>query len=114
MTVSVTFGLGPVGVSTVRTLTIRPIPEAGDPIPMDPVYGPTNEGAVAEATAANLPENRILQATLVDEQVGGEVSRTAVLTFHTGSLQYPGPSGGDRLSILSMEEESSSSSSSSS
>ncbi len=113
MTVGVRFDLSPAGAATVRTLTIRPIPGAGDDIPGTPVYGPTDEGAVAFATV-ELPENRLLQATLVDQLAGGETSKTDVLSFHTGSLQFPGPQGLDRLSIASMEDMSSSSSSSSS
>ncbi len=110
MTKNVTFQLGPATNLSARQLTITRMPDAANAN-----YGAqidTDVGAVTTTTQI-LPDNILWQATLVDTHSDGSTSETDVLNFHTGSLQFPGPSSGDRLSIQSMEDLSSSSSSSS-
>lgn len=111
MAKKVTFGLGvaPSQLAT-RTLTITRMPDA-DNDAYNPVYGPTDQGVVDNATV-ELADNQIFQAKLVDALDTGEESAPDILNFQTGTLQFPGPKSGDRLSILFMEDMSSSSSSS--
>src|SRR5262245_35914852 len=108
----VTFHLGPTTGLTSRHLVIRRHMLAGDDTNPAAEYDQT-PGAVDNATAT-LPDNVMWQAVLVDTKTTGEVSTPDVLSFNTGSLQFPGPRTGDRLAILAMEDESSSSSVSSS
>lgn len=113
MSKRITFHLGfAVGLSG-RLLTITRMARAGDVVPITPEIV-DHIGGSTESVTLTLSDNTIYQATLVDTKTTGEVSRKAVLGFHTGSLQFPGPKSDDRLQILSMEDMSSSSSSSAS
>jgi len=110
---NVTFGLGPAPSNlATRTLTITRMHRAGDD--SAPAAQHSADAGVVENVTVALPSNTIWQAKLVDVLNSGETSTTDVLNFHTGELQFPGPSSGDRLSVLSMEDLSSSSSQSSS
>lgn len=111
---NVTFDLGPApAVLNSRTITIRRVPIAGDDtIPVTAEVNGVDVG-VTQFTTQALPSNQMWEMTLVDTLDGGEVSAQDVLHFHTGTLQFPGPRSGDRLSIIGMEDLSSSSSSSS-
>lgn len=110
---NVTFYLGPnpSNLST-RTLTITRMHRAGDD--SAPAAQHSADAGVVDNVTVALPSNTIWQATLVDVLDSGEISGTDVLSFQTTDLQFPGPSSGDRLAILSMEDLSSSSSQSSS
>lgn len=107
----VTFGLGPAPAALAsRTLTIRRMPDA-DNDNYDAVHN-ADAGATALVATVTLADNIMYQAKLIDALDSGEQSAPDILNFHTGSLQFPGPKTGDRLSIIAMEDESSSSSSS--
>lgn len=108
---NVTFYLGPASDLTSRTLTIVELMRAGQD--NETTHVTAVLAGTAETTTQECPDNRVLQAKLVDVTNGGVSSVTDVLNFQTGDLQFPGPKSGDRLSILSMEDLSSSSSSSS-
>ena len=113
MSRNVTFYLGPASGLTARRLVITRIMEASDKLTRPAASYVGTLAGTDETVTVNLANNRMWQAVLRDYRSTGESSRLDVLNFHTGSLLFPGPSSGDRLRVLSMEDLSSSSSASS-
>ena len=119
MSKNVTFGLGPAVGLASRTLTITRHTRAGDDSAPSAQHS-ADAGSTATYVTVTLPDNTLWRAELTDVISGAGAggadlaSRVDRLSFHTGSLQFPGPHSGDRLCILSMEDLSSSSQSSSS
>ena len=114
----VTFELNAAIGLASRLVTCTRMPRAGDSVPVHFTDGGgfrnTYGGAITNFTQI-LPDNQIWQVTLVDTKTTGEIATTAVLNFHTGSLQFPGPTSQDgRIRIYAMEDISSESSASSS
>ena len=115
MSRNVTFYLGKGGTHLAsRELVITRHMRAGDDSAPSAAYDNAAIGNTTETVTVALADNTLWQAVLTDTEVGGAESTPDILNFHTGSLQFPGPGTGDRLSILSMEDLSSSSSESSS
>ncbi len=116
MTKNVTLYLGPGGTHLAsRSLIITRMMRAGDDSAPSAEYTDAAIGNTTETVEAVLPANTLFQAVLQDTTAGDAlVSDPDVLNFHTGDNLFPGPKGGGRLSILSIEDVSTSSSSGSS
>ncbi len=113
---NVTFYLGPAIGLSGRRLIITRLMQASDGLTRPAPYWSSNSsllGADDTYVTVALPDNYIWEARLQDTKSTGEISVPDALHFHTGSILFPGPRSGDRLSIYSMEDESSSQSASS-
>jgi hypothetical protein len=101
----VTFAFGPaVGLGSRRLTVVQrqslttTVVALANP---DPCYDATLAGS-AVSGAVTLAANKLWQATLVDTDDAGNVSRKDVISFGTNANKYPGPSSIDRLRVLSI------------
>jgi hypothetical protein len=118
MSRSITIYLGKGGTHLAsRSLVITRMWRAGDDSAPAAAYTNAAIANTTETVTVTLEDNDLYQAVAFDVGVQGAVGASETLNFHTGSIQFPGPSNfskGGRLSIVSMDDLSSSSSSSSS
>ena len=109
----VTFHFGPsVGLSNRALVVTRHARAGDDSLPLSATFA--RDVGTVESYVVTLADNVLYQAVLTDYKSTGESSVPDILNFNTGSLQFPGPKTGDRLSVYAMEDLSSSSSASSS
>ena len=103
---SVLFYLGPAVGLVTRQLTVvarNRITSVQTALAViDPTYD-ADEGSTATYTTVTLPVNKLWQATLVDTDSGGNVSRKDVVSFSTAINMYPGPKSDGRLQVMSIE-----------